>query len=179
MIDRLLLGCTGSVGVAFVPSLIMSLRKRFRTHVDVMMTASAQKFMTPYTLELLTGNPVSTDMFESQSRNHITYIESHSTFLIAPITASMISKIANGIADDLVSLSACVCMGSSTKLLIAPSMNHAMWDCAFVQDNVAKLEAKGALVIGPSYGTEIVNFTETMTAMASDEEIIRALLKAG
>lgn len=179
MIDRLLLGCTGSVGVAFVPSLIMSLRKRFRTHIEVMMTASAQRFITPYTMELLTGNSVATDMFETHQRNHITYIEGHSAFLIAPITASMISKIANGIADDLVSLTGCVCMGSKTKLLVAPSMNHAMWNCAFIQENVAKLEAKGAVVIGPSSGTEIVNFTETTTAMASDEEVIQALLGLG
>lgn len=176
MIDKLLVGCTGSVGVLFVPSLIMKLRKEHRTKIEVMMTKSAQKFITPYALEILTGMPVATDLFASYQHNHIQFIESHRVFLLAPATASMISKIANGIADDLVSLSACVCVGSSTELVVAPSMNIAMWECAFLQENVAKLKKAGVHFVGPSRGTEIVNFKEATTAMASDEEVIAKLL---
>jgi phosphopantothenoylcysteine synthetase/decarboxylase len=177
MLEKLLIGCTGSVGVLFIPSLIMKLRKEYRTHIEVMMTASAQKFITPYSLEILTGMPVGIDLFDDFQNNHINYIQSHKVFLIAPATASMISKIANGIADDLVSLSACVCVGSKTELVIAPSMNIAMWECAFLQENVAKLKKAGVHFVGPSRGTEIVNFTEATTAMASDEEIVAKLLK--
>lgn len=177
MIEKLLLGCTGSVGVLFIPSLIMKLRKEHQTRIDVMMTASAQKFLTPYALEILTGMPVGTDLFDDFQNNHINYIESHKVFLLAPATASMISKIANGIADDLVSLSACVCVGSKTELVIAPSMNVAMWECVFLQENVAKLKNAGVHFVGPSRGTEIVNFKEATTALASDEEIIAKLLE--
>lgn len=177
MIEKLLIGCTGSVGVVFVPSLIMKLRKEYRTRIEVMMTASAQKFITPYALEILTGMPVATNLFDDFQHNHINYIEAHKVLLLAPATASMISKIANGIADDLVSLSACVCVGSQTELLIAPSMNIAMWECAFLQENVAKLKKAGVHFVGPSRGTEIVNFKEATTAMASDDEIIAKLLE--
>ncbi len=177
MIDKLLLGCTGSVGVLFIPSLIMKLRKEYRTQIDVLMTKSAQRFLTSYSLEILTGRPAATDLFESFQHNHINFIESHKIFLIAPATASMISKIANGIADDLVSLSACVAVGSTAELVIAPSMNIAMWECAFVQENVAKLKRQGIHFVGPSRGTEIVNFKEATTAMASDDEVIEKLLE--
>lgn len=175
MIDRLLLGCTGSIGVLFIPSLIMKLRKEHRTDIDVIMTASARKFLTPYALEMLTGNAVSTDMFEDFRRNHIKYVESHKAFLIAPATANIISKIALGIADDIVSLSACVCMGASTKLIIAPSMNISMWDSPVIQENVDKLKRNGVHFVGPSTGTEIVTFKEATTALASDQEIVDTL----
>lgn len=161
MIERLLLGCTGSIGVLFIPSLIMKLRKEHQTEIDVIMTASAQKFVTPYALEMLTGNAVATDMFKDFRHNHIKYVESHKAFLIAPATANIISKIATGIADDIVSLSACVCMGASTKLIIAPSMNIAMWNNPVIQDNVDKLKRNGVHFVGPSTGTEIVNFQES------------------
>lgn len=177
MIEKLLLGCTGSVGVLFIPSLIMRLRKDYRTQIEVMMTKSAQRFLTPYSMEILTGMPVATDLFDSFQHNHINFIESHKVFLIAPATASMISKIANGIADDLVSLSACVAVGSRAHLLIAPSMNIAMWECTFVQENVEKLKKAGVHFVGPSRGTEIVNFKEATTAMASDDEVIAKLLE--
>lgn len=140
------------------------------------MTKSAQKFLTPYALEILTGNSVATDMFDSFRQNHINYIESHNAFLIAPATANMISKIANGIADDIVSLSACVCLGSSAKLLVAPSMNIAMWNSPFVQENVDRLKRNGVHFVGPSAGTEIVTFKEATTALASDQEIVDKLM---
>ncbi len=177
MISNLLLGCTGSVGILFIPSLIMRLRKIHRTNIQVLMTVNAKKFLTPYSLEILTGNPVTTDMFGGHGRDHINFIESHNVFLIAPTTASMISKIANGIADDIVSLSACVCIGSGTKLIVAPAMNSAMWNSPFVQANVDKLKRSGAHFVGPSAGTEIVKFKEATTALASDEEIIQKILE--
>lgn len=176
MIERLLLGCTGSVGVLFIPSLIMKLRKDHRTEISVIMTNSAQKFLTPYALEILTGNAVATDMFDDFKRNHINYVESHGAFLIAPATANIISKIANGIADDIVSLSACVCIGSGAKLIIAPSMNIAMWNSPFVRENVDRLKRNGVHFVGPSAGTEIVTFKEATTALASDQEIVDKLL---
>nr|WP_015061096.1 flavoprotein [Pseudomonas sp. K-62]BAM13932.1 phosphopantothenoylcysteine decarboxylase [Pseudomonas sp. K-62] len=177
MVRNLLLGCAGSIGVLFLPTLIIRLRKEYNTEIDVMMTANAQKFLTPYSFEILTGKPVTTDMFVGYGREHITLVESHDVFLIAPATASMISKIAAGIADDIVSLSACVCMGSNTKLLVAPAMNAAMWSNPFVQANVEKLKGAGVHFVGPSVGTEIVKFKEATTALASDDEIVEKLLE--
>jgi phosphopantothenoylcysteine synthetase/decarboxylase len=177
MIQRLLLGCTGSVGVLFIAPLIIKLRTEYGTEIDAIMTKSAQKFLTPYALEILTGNAVTTDMFDDFRHNHIKYVEDHSAFLIAPATANIISKIANGIADDIVSLSACVCMGSSTKLIIAPSMNIAMWDSPFVQENVERLKRNGVHFVGPSAGTEIVTLKKATTALASDQEIVDKLLE--
>lgn len=177
MIEKLLLGCTGSVGVLFIPSLIMKLRKEHRTQIDAIMTCSAQRFITPYALEMLTGNAVTTGAFDDFRHNHIKFVENHDAYLIAPTTANMIAKIANGIADDIVSLSACVCMGSKTKLIMAPSMNIAMWNSPFVQENVEKLKRHGVHFVGPSKGTEIVTFKEATTALASDQEIVDKLVE--
>jgi phosphopantothenoylcysteine synthetase/decarboxylase len=177
MIQKILLGCTGSVGVLFIAPLIIKLRAEYGTEINAIMTGSAQRFLTPYALETLTGNAVATDMFGDFKYNHIKYVEDHRAFLIAPATANIISKIANGIADDIVSLSACVCMGSRTKLVIAPSMNIAMWNNPFVQENVEKLKREGAYFVGPSADNEIVTLKKATTALASDQEIVDKLLE--
>ena len=177
MIKHLLLGCTGSVGVLGVPWLIADLRREYGTEVQVLMTASAQKFITPYSLELLTGRPVAVDVFERNFQNHITYLEGHTVFLIAPASANTISKIANGIADNIVSLCACVCLGSKSKLIMAPAMNPAMWKNPLVRENVQKLASKGAYFVDPTAGVEISNFKKEMTAMANNETIIQKILE--
>jgi phosphopantothenoylcysteine synthetase/decarboxylase len=179
VVARLLLGCTGSIGVLGVPWLIIELRTTYRTEIQVLMTSSAQKFLTPYALEVLTGNAVAVDIFERRFENHISYLNSHDIFLIAPASANTISKIASGIADNIVSLCACVCLGSKSKLIIAPAMNPAMWNNPIVQDNVEKLKSKGAYFVGPSEGIEIANLQEGCTAMATTEAIIEKIFEVG
>jgi phosphopantothenoylcysteine synthetase/decarboxylase len=175
MINRLLLGCTGSIGVLSVPHLILKLRMAFSTEIQVLMTKSAQNFLTPYALEIASGRSVATDIFGNLNCNHISLVTSYPAFLIAPATANIISKIANGIADDIVSLCACVCLGSTSKLILAPSMNPAMWNNPVVQENVRKLICNGVQLVGPSAGIKIANLNEVASAMADINEIIEKL----
>jgi phosphopantothenoylcysteine synthetase/decarboxylase len=178
MIEKLLLGCCGSVGIFGIPNLIVHLRMVHGTEIQTLMTASAQKFITRYALESLTGNPVQTAMFEGPARNHISYVTSHPVFLIAPATANIISKIASGIADDIVSLCASVCLGSPTQLVIAPAMNPAMWSSMILQGNVNRLKDAGVHFIGPSAGIEVLTLQETpVGGMASSVQIVERLLE--
>src|SRR5262249_40181537 len=146
------------------------------TEIQAVMTASAQNFLTAYSLEVLTGKPVLTTMFEGAERDHINYVTSHPVFLIAPATANTIAKIANGIADDAVSLCANVCLGTQTRLVLAPAMNPAMWNSPILRQNVAKLEAAGVVFVGPSAGIEILTLQETpIGGMADVAQIVEKI----
>jgi phosphopantothenoylcysteine synthetase/decarboxylase len=178
MIDRLLLGCCGSIAIFGIPNLIIHLRMVHGTEIQALMTGSALKFVTTYALEALTGKSVQTDIFDGPARNHINYVTSSPIFLIAPATSNMISKIAGGIADDIVSLCASVCLGSQTKLLIAPAMNPAMWNSPILQGNVSKLKDAGVHFVGPDGGIEVITLQETpVGGMASIPQIIEKILE--
>jgi phosphopantothenoylcysteine decarboxylase/phosphopantothenate--cysteine ligase len=146
--------------------------------VQALMTSSAQKFLTSYSLEILTGKPVLTEVFESAAKNHITLVASNPLFLIAPASANMISKIAGGVTDDIISLCANVCLGASTKLLFAPAMNPAMWKSPILQSNVNRLQDAGAHFVGPHGGIEILTLQETpIGGMANPAQIVEKILE--
>jgi phosphopantothenoylcysteine synthetase/decarboxylase len=172
----LLLGCTGSIAVLQAPFLIVDLRVNYGIEVEVLMTANARKFITPFSLEVISGNSVVVDPFGDNSRIHfIKYVQSNPVFLIAPATANTIAKIANGIADNIVTLCASACFASSTKLLMAPVMNTLVWNNPIVQHNIERLVSKGVQFVGPSAGIAIDSMCEGTSAMASNEEIIEKL----
>src|SRR3989304_172762 len=106
LINNLLLGVTGSVGVLAVPDYIKLLRESFAERVYVMMSHSAKKFVTPYTLRLYSGNYVFSDSFDISDDVRVPHIEltrKCDMFVIMPATANIIGKVANGICDDLIS----------------------------------------------------------------------------
>jgi len=121
--------------------------------VWVSMTAEAAKLVTPLTFRTLSKNPVITDLFSEElagiSVPHISVTEKADLIIIAPATANIIGKMAQGIADDALST---MVMGSKAPKLIAPAMNRNMWDNPVVQENVSKLKALGYLMIGPETG---------------------------
>jgi phosphopantothenoylcysteine decarboxylase/phosphopantothenate--cysteine ligase len=179
MLEKLLLGCCGSVAIFTIPNLVVTLRMVHRTEVQAVMTESAQRFLTATALEVLTGKPVQTGMFGGLAHNHISYITSHPVFLIAPATSNMIAKIANGISDEIVSLCASVCLGSATKLVIAPAMNPTMWRNPVLEANVRKLKELGVRFIGPGMGIELLTMQESaIGGMADIALIIQQLLDA-
>jgi phosphopantothenoylcysteine synthetase/decarboxylase len=116
------------------------------------LTDNATHLIPPLTLETLSGNRVYTGTFirDWNEMAHITLKEGASLFLVAPATANIIGKFANGIADDLLSTTF---LSVECPVVIAPAMNPGMWKHAAVQDNIAKLKSWGVTVIDPEEGS--------------------------
>src|SRR3954471_11977632 len=120
--------------------------------VTVVMTAEAQKFITPLTFQALSGRPVRTstfDLVESSDPQHIGLTERADLMLVAPATNNIIAKVAHGLCDDLVSLMVCA---AACPVVFAPAMNDRMWAHPVAQENVAKLAGIGYRFIGPEPG---------------------------
>lgn len=145
--------------------------------VTVVMTAEAQRFVTPLTFEALSGRPVRTstfDLVDAGDPQHIGLTERADLMLVAPATANTIAKVAHGLCDDLVSL---MVAASACPVVFAPAMNNRMWEHPVARENVAKLAALGYRFIGPEPGwlacrnvglgrmSEPVNIVEEVTAM--------------
>jgi phosphopantothenoylcysteine decarboxylase/phosphopantothenate--cysteine ligase len=120
--------------------------------VHVIMTRSAREFITPLTMQTLSGNVVATDLFqlyEEKEIGHISLARRAQVLVIAPATANIIGKIAHGIADDMLST---VVMATKAPVLIAPAMNEAMWENPVVQQNVSSLKRLGYHFVNPGWG---------------------------
>src|SRR5690348_14873557 len=145
------LGVTGSIAAYKVVELARLCVAAGAT-VDVLMTEGATRFVTPLTFATLTQRRVWTTPYEPWSEaeeGHISVGRRADLFVVAPATADMLAKLAHGIADDMVCLSA---IASSAPLVLAPAMNHYMWLHPAVQTNVATLRAHGAHIVGPDEG---------------------------
>jgi phosphopantothenoylcysteine decarboxylase/phosphopantothenate--cysteine ligase len=145
------LGVTGSIAAYKVVELARLCVTAGAT-VDVLMTEGATRFITPLTFATLTQRRVWTTPYEPWSEaeeGHIAVGRRADCFVVAPATADMLAKLAHGLADDMVCLSA---LASSAPLVLAPAMNHYMWLHPAVQENVATLRARGARIVGPDAG---------------------------
>ena len=144
------IGVTG--GIASYKSVdIVSRLKKAGHNVDVIMTKSATQFVTPLTFRQISSNDVVVDMFEVKSHNveHISLAEKADLFLIAPATANIIGKVANGIADDMLSTTI---MATKAPILFAPAMNTNMYENIIFQENLLKLKNIGYHIIEPASG---------------------------
>ena len=148
---NVILGVTGSIA-AYKAADIASALVQKGINVTVIMTASATKFITPFTLQTLTRNRVLCDQFDIDSvidPSHISLTDKNDLVLIAPATANFIGKVANGIADDaLTSLMLAV----KCPVLVAPAMNNRMYQNKAVQENMKKLKQFGYKFIDPEKG---------------------------
>jgi phosphopantothenoylcysteine decarboxylase / phosphopantothenate---cysteine ligase len=147
----IVMGITGGIAAYKGAELVRELVKR-GAQVQVIMTRSAREFITPLTLQTLSGNVVTTELFklyEEKEIGHISLAQRAQVLLIAPATANIIGKIAHGIADDILST---VAMATKSPILMAPAMNEAMWENAIVQDNIAALKKRGCHFIDPGWG---------------------------
>ncbi|TSJ88406.1 bifunctional phosphopantothenoylcysteine decarboxylase/phosphopantothenate--cysteine ligase CoaBC [Gilliamella apicola] len=148
---NILLGITGGIAAYKCPDLVRHLKKA-GAQVRVVLTESASHFVAPMTLQAVSGNAVSKELFDTTaelSMSHIELAKWADLVLIAPATANIIAKMANGIADDLLST---MCLATPAKIVIAPAMNQQMYKAAATQQNLAILESRNTLILGPDEG---------------------------
>lgn len=167
----IILGVTGSIA-AFKAADLTSRLTKAGHGVFVVMTSHAAEFVTPLTFQTLSRNTVTTGLFdgkESWHPGHIDLADRADLLLIAPATANVIAKLANGIADDALTS---IALASTAPLLIAPAMNGKMWRHAATRENVARLKSRGAKFIGPEEGLLACGY-EGLGRLWNVEEIAR------
>lgn len=150
---RIVLGVSGGIAAYKAAELTRLLVKAGAT-VHVVMTENGARFVSPVTFQALSGNPVWTDPWDDRKANNMAHIDLTRTadaLVVAPATANLIAKIANGLADDLLST---LSLARDCPLLVAPSMNRQMWGNAATQRNVAQLRADGVQILGPDAGEQ-------------------------
>src|SRR5918911_785217 len=141
---KILLGLTGGIA-AYKAAELTRLLVRRGADVRVVMTEAATRFITPTTLQALSGQAVWTDLWDPRVRDAMGHIElsrDRELVVVAPATADFIAKLAHGLADDLLSS---LCLARRCPLLIAPAMNVEMWQNAATQRNLARLREDGVL----------------------------------
>lgn len=150
---RILVGITGGIAAYKSAHLVRELR-RLGADVRVVMTRAATEFITPLTMQALSGHPVHTELLNTDAEHAMGHIELArwaDYFLIAPASANCLAKMAHGIADDLISTLALVI---DVPVFVCPGMNQSMWNHIATQENCALLRARGILFVGPDEGTQ-------------------------
>jgi len=148
---KIVLGVTGCIAAYKSAELVRQIVKQ-GGQVQVIMTESAGKFITPLTLQTLSGNPVTTglfDLYEEKQIGHISLAQKADVLVISPATANSLGKVAAGIADDILST---VIMATKASVLFAPAMNVQMWENPIVQKNIQTLKGFGYHFIEPGWG---------------------------
>jgi len=150
--QRIVLGLTGGIAAYKAAELARLLIKQ-GVDVQVAMTEAACHFITPATMQALSGKPVLTSQWDDSGNGmaHISLSRAADAIVIAPATADFIAKLAHGLADDLLST---MCLARDCPLLIAPAMNKQMWESPATQRNVAQLKADGVVILGPDSGVQ-------------------------
>lgn len=172
---NILLGVTGSIAAYKACEIIKGLKQKGH-RVTCVMTRDAEEFITPLTLETLSGNKVHRKMFELPEKReiaHISLADKADLILIAPATANIIAKIASGICDDL--LTATV-ISSKKNVLIAPAMNTNMYKHKITQKNIRDLEKLGFKFVGPACG-KLACGTEGVGRLAKTDLIVTEAAK--
>ncbi len=175
---KVLLGLTGGIAAYKAAELVRRLGDR-GIEVQVVMTQAACGFITPATLQALSGNPVYTDMWDASIPNAMAHIEltrDKQLIVVAPATADFLAKAAHGLADDLLST---LCLARECPLIVAPAMNRQMWEHPATQRNVAQLKRDGITVLGPDAGDQACGETGMGRMLEADElaETISAFLE--
>jgi phosphopantothenoylcysteine decarboxylase/phosphopantothenate--cysteine ligase len=148
---RIILGVCGSIACYKAADLASKLTQAGAL-VDVILTDAAQKFISPLTFRGLTGRTVFTDMFDPQSElaeEHVALARAADALLIAPASATTIARLAHGMADNMVALTA---LATTAPVLVAPAMDAQMWAHAATQANIETLTQRGVIFIGPAEG---------------------------
>jgi len=174
--QRIVLGLTGGIA-AYKAAELTRLFVKAGVRVDVVMTAAACRFITPLTLQALSGRPVLTDMWAAAAGNgmaHIDLSRGADAIVVAPASADFLAKVAQGQADDLLST---LCLARDCALVVAPAMNRQMWGNAATRRSVARLAADGVVVLGPGSGEQACGETGD-GRMLEPEEIFAGVVAA-
>ncbi|RAI39951.1 bifunctional phosphopantothenoylcysteine decarboxylase/phosphopantothenate--cysteine ligase CoaBC [Rhodoplanes roseus] len=170
---KILLVISGGIAAYKALDLIRRLRERGAS-VRVVMTRSAQEFVTPLAAGALAGEPAYTDLFDSKTEfdvGHIRLARECDLVVVAPATANLMAKMAGGHADDLAST---VLLATDRPVLVAPAMNPVMWASAATRRNVAQLAADGVVMVGPNAGEMAERNEAGVGRMAEPLEIVAA-----
>ena len=171
---HVVLGLTGGVA-AYKGAELTRLLITHGLTVQVAMTEAACEFITPLTLQALSGRPVLTHQWDEEPGDHMAHISlsrAADAILIAPATADFIAKLAHGLADDLLSS---LCLARNCPLLVAPAMNRHMWEHPATQRNLQQLVLDGVTILGPVTGSQACG-EEGMGRMQDTAELANALL---
>ncbi|MCR3921248.1 MAG: bifunctional phosphopantothenoylcysteine decarboxylase/phosphopantothenate--cysteine ligase CoaBC [Firmicutes bacterium] len=167
--QRIILGVTGGIA-AYKTVLLCRLFVKAGASVRVILTEAAKQFVTPVTLQTVTGNQVYDELFIASNRytvEHVGLAQEADIFIIAPATANTIGKIANGIADNLLTTTI---MATTCPILLAPAMNTQMYENPLQKENLAKLSSLGYKIVGPEQG-ELACGDSGRGRMSSPEDI--------
>jgi len=165
---RILLGVSGSIAACKAADLASRLTKA-GARVDAILTAAASRFVTPLTFQSLTGRPAPADLWSEEAHIlHVGLADGADLLVVAPATADILAKLAHGLADDLLTVTA---LAARCPLLVAPAMDAGMFEHPAVQANLATLRARGATVIGPADG-RMASGLEGRGRMLEPEEIL-------
>ena len=149
----ILLGITGGIA-AYKAAELTRLFIKAGADVRVVMTEAACRFVTPVTLQALSNKPVFTDMWDARVPDNMGHIElsrDRDVIVVAPASADFMAKVANGLADDLLSA---LCLARRCRLMVAPAMNVEMWENAATQRNFERLRDDGVQILGPAAGDQ-------------------------
>ena len=150
---NIVLGISGSIAAYKTPELVRRLRER-GADVQIVMTASAEEFVTPTALQAVSGRPIRSNLWDKEaeaSMSHIELARWADAVLIAPATAEIIARLAGGAAPDLLTT---LCLATEAPISVAPAMNHVMWSNPAVQANRRTLEERGVRILGPGEGSQ-------------------------
>ena len=170
---KLVLGITGGIAAYKAAELVRLLIKS-NIDVQVVMTEAACQFITPVTMQALSGKPVFIGMWDSSISNGMPHIElsrDADAILIAPASADFIAKLVHGRADDLLST---LCLARDCPLLVAPAMNKQMWENAATQRNITQLQTDGISILGPDSGEQACGEVG-LGRMLEAEELLSAI----
>jgi phosphopantothenoylcysteine decarboxylase/phosphopantothenate--cysteine ligase len=169
--NRIILGITGGIA-AYKAAELARLLIKINIEVQVVMTEAACHFITPTTMQGLSGKPVFTDQWDASVPNsmaHINLSRSADAIVIAPASADFIAKLAHGLADDLLST---LCLARNCPLVVAPAMNREMWLNTATLRNVKQLVADGVQVLGPDDGLQACG-EEGMGRMLEPAQLVK------
>lgn len=170
---KIVLGICGGIA-AYKSALLVRELTRLGAIVRVVMTASAQAFITPMTLQALSGQEVRCELFDSQAERAMGHIELArwaDYLLIAPASANVLAKMAHGLADDLLST---LYLVAETPVMVCPAMNHSMWEHPATQANCHVLASRGVMIVGPESGSQACG-EEGFGRMSEVDNIITAM----
>ncbi|MEG3765347.1 bifunctional phosphopantothenoylcysteine decarboxylase/phosphopantothenate--cysteine ligase CoaBC [Alteromonas sp. 14N.309.X.WAT.G.H12] len=171
---KILLGVTGGIAAYKTPDLVRKLKAQ-GADVRVVLTHGAAEFVSPLSLQAVSGNVVHSKLLDEQAEagmGHIELAKWADILLIAPATAHCIAKLANGLADDLLST---LYLATAAKVLLAPAMNQQMWHAPATQNNLNRLQLHGVQLIGPAEGEQACGDTGP-GRMSEPQDIVHTLI---
>ena len=170
---NIVLGISGGIAAYKTPELVRRLKER-GADVQIVMTASAEEFVTETALQAVSGRPIRSNLWDKEaeaSMGHIELARWADVVLIAPATAEIMARLAGGGAPDLLTT---LCLATEAPIAIAPAMNRVMWSNAAVQANRKTLEERGVIVIGPDAGSQACG--ETGSGRMTEPDDIAAIV---